>query len=184
MDPKLRSGACARATWIFVGRPRGKVRSISYANQARDFLFLSCLAEGVTVDLLFPDQGLVYQLQQILTPTVHYHLYTAPTTLPTLSWLVATLTEAAFTGYAAISQAWANFILNGVQAHSGFAIASPITFTNSSGSPVNVYGYYVTDSTDTILLAIAQFDNAPIAIPAGQTLTVIPVWGDFSQLAV
>jgi hypothetical protein len=92
-------------------------------------------------------------------------------------------TEAAFGGYAAVSQSWSNYTLNGVAAHQGYAIAAPINFTNSSGGPQNVYGYYVTDSTSTILLAAAEFDAPPVTIPSGTPFTMVPNWGDLSQLS-
>lgn len=134
------------------------------------------------MDLLFPDQGLVYQLSQILNTTVNFHLYTNNLT-PTLSTTLSALTEAAWTGYALVGQNWTNFTLSGVAAHNGYAIAPPITFNNGSGSTQTAYGYYVTDSANTILLAVARFDSAPISIPAGGNYPVVPTWGDFSGLS-
>jgi hypothetical protein len=134
------------------------------------------------VDLLFPDQGLVYQLQQILTAGVKYRLFVNAIT-PTLGTVLASLTEASFSGYAPVSLSWSNYTLNGVSGHNGYALAPPIVFTNSSGTSQNVYGYYVTDSADTLLLAVALFDGAPVVIPTGGTETVLPTWGDFSQLS-
>ena len=134
------------------------------------------------MDLLFPDAGLVYQLQQILTPRVHYHLF-VNTYVPTLYSTVADLTEASFSGYTPAVVHVADFTITGVAGHNGYAIAPPVTFLNSSGGAELVYGYYVTDQTDTILLAIALFDGAPISISSGGNQTVLPTWGDFSQLA-
>lgn len=133
------------------------------------------------MNLLFPDEGLVMQLNRILTASVKYHLYTNNLT-PTLATVLADLTEAAWTSYAAITQTWTDYTINGVAAHSGYALAPPIVFTNGSGSTVNPYGYYVTDTGVTKLLAIARFDGAPSPIVAAGTLSVIPTWGDFSQL--
>jgi hypothetical protein len=134
------------------------------------------------MDLLFPDQGLVYQLQQILTAGVKYHLFSNNYT-PTLDTLLSNLVEASWSGYTAVSLTWSSYSINGVSSHSGFALASPISFGNSSGSSQNAYGYYVTDSGNTLLLAVARFDAPPVVIPNGGTATVIPVWGDFSQLS-
>jgi len=133
------------------------------------------------MDLIFPDNGLVFQLEQILNATVKYRLFTNNIT-PSLSDTVSTYTEAVFSGYAPVSQTFSNFTLNGVTGHNGYALAAPINFTNSSGSSVNVYGYFVTDTTGTILLAAARFDSAPVAIPGGGSTQVVPTWGDFSQL--
>ena len=134
------------------------------------------------MDLIFPNDGLVQQLHWILTTGVHYHLYTN-NVIPGLSDTTATYTEAIWTGYAAVFQDWSNFTLNGVSANSGYAIAPPISFTNSSGSSQNTYGYYVTDVANGILLAAARFDSPPITILDGQGVAVVPTWGDLSQLS-
>jgi hypothetical protein len=134
------------------------------------------------MDLLFPDDGLVYQLQRILDTTVKYRLFTNNVT-PTLASVVATLTEAAWAGYAAVNQDITNFTIQGVSGHNGYALAAPIAFSNTSGAPVTTYGYFVTDNGGTKLLAVARFDSAPITIPDGQSFNVVPVWGDFSGLS-
>ena len=137
------------------------------------------------MDLLFPDEGLVYQLQQILTPGVRYRLFTAPAAI-TLGQTLASLTEAAWSGYVPVLQHWSDYAgLSGVSGHNGFGIAAPISFNNTSAVPVSAYGYYVTDPAGppTKLLAIALFDNPPVNIPAGGSTTVVPTWGDFSFLA-
>lgn len=134
------------------------------------------------MDLLFPDNGLPYQLQAILTAGVKYNLFTN-NYVPTLSTVLADLTVAAWSGYAAVSQSWSDYSINGVAGHSGFAIAPPISFLNSSGGSVNAYGYYVTDSTGAYLLAVARFDSAPVSIAPSASLNVLPTWGDLSQLS-
>lgn len=134
------------------------------------------------MDLIFPDAGLVEQLTRILNGTVKYRLFTNNVT-PSLGDTVSTYTEAAWSGYAAHSLTFSDYAINGVSGHNGFAIGSPISFSNSSGGAVNAYGYYVTDSGGTILLAVARFDSAPVSIPSGGNTSVVPVWGDFSQLA-
>lgn len=138
--------------------------------------------EVTAMDLIFPDDGLVEQLKRILNGTVKYHLFTNNVT-PTLADTVATYTEASWTGYAAVSKTFTDYTINGVSGHNGFAIASPIAFSNTSGSSQNAYGYYVTDSGGTILLAAARFDSAPVSIPNGGSTSVVPVWGDYSQLS-
>jgi len=136
------------------------------------------------MDLLFPDQGLVYQLSQILTGGVKYRLFTN-NIVPGLSTTLAGLVEAAWAGYAPISQSWSNFTTNGVSGHNGFGIAAPINFANTSGVNQSAYGYYVTDpaGSPTMILAIALFDSAPVVVPNGGQITVVPTWGDFSQLS-
>lgn len=136
------------------------------------------------MNLLFPDVGLVEQLNRILTGSVHYHLYTANVT-PTLATVLTDLnaSEAAWAGYAVATRTWSDFATNGVAAHNGYAIGTPISFLNTSGATVNPYGYYVTNTGDTILLACARFDGAPSPIVNGGSLLVVPTWGDFSQLS-
>ena len=134
------------------------------------------------MDLLFPDEGLVYQLSQILQTNVTYRLFTN-NIVPTLSTVKASLTEAAWGGYAPVTQDWTAFTINGVAAHNGFGIAPPIAFPNTSGSTQQAYGYYVTDPTNTMLLAVALFDGAPVSIPTGTSYNVVPTWGDFSGLS-
>lgn len=133
------------------------------------------------MDLLFPDTGLVYQMSAVLTNKVNYHLYTNNYT-PTLSTVLGDLTEAAWSGYAAITQQFSDFTLNGVAAHNGYAIAPPITFANSSGVSQTAYGYYVTDHSNATLLAVALFDT-PLVLPTGVGGNVTPVWGDYSGLS-
>jgi len=134
------------------------------------------------MNLLFPDEGLVTQLTRILNGTVRYHLYTNNLT-PDLDTVLGDLTEAAWTGYASVTKTFSDYTISGVAGHAGYAIAAPTSFSNGSGSPVNTYGYYVTDSGSTLLLAIARFDGAPLSIAAAGSLPVVPVWGDFSQLS-
>jgi len=133
------------------------------------------------VNLIFPDEGLVTQLGRILVLDVLYHLFTNNVT-PDRDTVLADLTDATWTGYAPITQTFTDYTITGVAGHAGYAIAAPISFSNGSGSPVTTYGYYVTDSGETVLLAAARFDGAPLTIAAAGTLPVVPVWGDFSQL--
>lgn len=134
------------------------------------------------MDLLFPDQGLVYQLGQILQTNVSYRLF-VNNIVPNLSTLLANLTEAAWSGYAAVPQNWTDFTIFGVAAHNGFGLAPPISFSNTSGATVTAYGYFVTDPGNTLLLAVALFDGAPVSIPTGTSYNVVPTWGDFSGLS-
>jgi hypothetical protein len=134
------------------------------------------------MDILFPDNGLLYQLKEILTPGVEFHLFTNNYT-PTLGDVLSSYTIPTWTGYASISQDWLDFTISSVVGHNGFAIAPPISWTNSGSSAVDIYGYFVLDPTTTFVLQAARFDGAPIVVPAGGSIQVIPTWGDFSQLS-
>lgn len=134
------------------------------------------------MDLLFPDQGLLAQLESILNATVNYHLYQSTIGVG-LDTTLADLTECAWAGYGGpIPLTYADFTVRGVTAHQGFATGAPISFGNTSGATQAAAGYYVTDVGNTVLLAFAAFDGGPVNIPDGTTLLVVPVWGDFSQL--
>ena len=129
------------------------------------------------------DNGLIGILQRFIAGDLHFHLFTAPTSPVDETILLAGLTELAAPGYTAKTVLFTDFTLFGLAAHNGSAMAAPISFgTNTSGSSVDVYGYYVTDTADTVLFAIANFDSAPITVPNGAAWPVVtPAFGDFSQ---
>jgi len=129
----------------------------------------------------YPDDGLVFQLLQIVADDVRYHLFTNDFT-PDRDTVLADLTEAAWTGYAYVDVAPGDFATSGVAGHVGYIQAPPITFDNGSGADQSAYGYYVTNVAGTKLLAAARFDSAPITKPDGDQFTVIPVWGDSSAI--
>jgi hypothetical protein len=128
------------------------------------------------------DNGLIGILQRFISAGFHYHLFSNNVTIGTGTTL-ASLTEVTATGYAAVTVSSGAFTLVGLASHNGSVMASPIGFgTNSSGGSVNCYGYYVTDTSNTVLLAAANFDSAPVAVPNGSAFPlVVPVFGDFSQ---
>lgn len=129
------------------------------------------------------DNGLIGILQRFLSGDLNFHLFTAPTTPVDETLLLAAITEVAAAGYALVAVPAANFTLVGLAAHNGSVMAAPISFgTNTSGSPVSCYGYYVTDTANTKLFAVANFDSAPIVVPNGIAFPVVtPAFGDFSQ---
>lgn len=120
------------------------------------------------------------QLERILTSSVKYKLFSNNLT-PDRDTVLGDITPATWTGSTGINQSWSDYTTNGVSSHNGYAIAPPIDWTNGSGGDVDVYGYYVTDTGATKLLAVARFDGAPVTIVDGGSLSVVPVWGDFSQ---
>jgi hypothetical protein len=128
------------------------------------------------------DNGLIGILQRFAATGFHFHLYTNAATI-NQSILLAGLTECVATGYAKVTVAASAFTLVGLASNNGSIMAAPIGFgTNTSGASVNCYGYYVTDESDTVLLAAAQFDSAPVVVANGATFpVVVPVFGDFSQ---
>jgi hypothetical protein len=129
------------------------------------------------------DNGLIGILQRFLVGDLHFHLFTSPTSPVDETILLAGLTEVTAAGYTLQTVLATAFTLVGLASHNGSVMAAPIGFgTNTSGAPVSVYGYYVTDTTDSVLLAISNFDSAPIVVPNGGAWPVVtPAFGDFSQ---
>lgn len=131
------------------------------------------------MNLVFPDQGLQYWMQQMLATGIDLHLFVNNVTI-TQSTLLSALTEATWTGYAVVPLAFGSWTFS-VAGHTGIAIAGPQSFSNSSGSAQTAYGWYLTDSGSSMLLAGGQFDGAPVSIPDGGTQIVIPSVGDISK---
>jgi len=90
------------------------------------------------------------------------------------STVLSNLTEANFTGYAAVaSYTWSTPYVD--VDGSALAIGADEAFIATAATPSNqVYGYYFTDSGATMLLAAYAF-AAPVAIAGiGQAVTVVP----------
>lgn len=131
-------------------------------------------------NLIYPDDGLVTQLTEILTPGVVFMLHNAPAE-PTLGVTLAALTpyEVVVSGYSRTNVPFSAWTL-GVSAHQGYGLAAPLSWTNGSGSPVTVAGYAVLDSTQTHVLASYYFPS-PVTWNAGTPLQVVPTWALQSQ---
>lgn len=81
--------------------------------------------------------------------------------------------EATWTGYSRGSVGtWSTPTLNGT-GH-GETDAGAVLFSNSSGSPVTAYGYFLMDSTQTTLLWAELDPSAPVSIPDGQSYQITP----------
>jgi hypothetical protein len=120
---------------------------------------------------VIPDESLQYDLDQLLLAsrwaTAKLRLYTNNIT-PSTSSVVADFTEATFTGYAAITlPAWPASTL---ASHIATSAQASQTFTITSGSQ-NVYGWYITDSGGTHLLAAQRDPAAPVALSSTGTNT-------------
>lgn len=129
----------------------------------------------------FPDGGLIFMLQQIVAAGLKLHIFTNNIT-PSDSTTLGSLTEAAWTGYAAQTLVAGNWVSLGVNLHVGTIVYPTCTFSNTSGSPVTAYGFYITDTTNTNLVAVGLFDGSPVTIAATiGTYSFIPTIGDLSQ---
>lgn len=128
------------------------------------------------------DNGLIRILQRFANGDFKYKLFTNNFTI-TAGTQLSDLTQLAVSGYAAQTVVAASFTLVGVAGHNGSIMAAPISFgTNASGGSVSTYGYYITDTADTVLLAAANWDVLPTVTLNGAVFPiVVPVFGDFSQ---
>lgn len=132
--------------------------------------------------LVFPDTALIYLLQKVVQPKLTYHLYRNNIT-PDVNSTLPLFAEAVYSGYAPIDVLASAWTFTQVSAHVGELKALDLFWSNTSPSSFSVYGYYVTDSTGTVLVAAAKFDNAPVVVPVGKYVQVTPMLGSFSGLS-
>lgn len=87
--------------------------------------------------------------------------------------VAATYTEMTTLGYAAKSLSKANWTVassGGV----GTAVQPVQTWTFTAGTPVTVYGYFVTDSTTGLLLWVETFSTAKVIQNNGDQIIITP----------
>lgn len=125
--------------------------------------------------LVFPDVGENLALEMIVNKTAPQStilkLYQNNIT-PAEGDTAATYTEATFTGYASIALAGASW-----GAASGGSIAfAQQTFTSTANQTAQlIYGYYVIQTTSTILLYSERFTDGPYSIANnGDLIKVTP----------
>lgn len=131
---------------------------------------------------VYCDEGLNHMLLTGLSQNVRYHLFTHDYT-PIRTSVIGNFTgsEAAWTGYAVVTLIPADWVTLSVVGHIGFCSTLPKLFTNSSGSTVQAYGYYVTDNTDSKVIKAARFDEEPRDFPDGENYIFTPTFGDKSR---
>lgn len=130
---------------------------------------------------IYPDNGLVWMLQQVVQGTssnFNLHLFTN-NIVPSLADTVGTYTDPGHSFNSPTQLGAGDFPSSGVAAHQGYITGPPVVFTNTTGSSQTVYGYFVTDPTNTYVFASAAFDT-PVVVPNGGSIPVIPVLGDSS----
>jgi hypothetical protein len=90
--------------------------------------------------------------------------------------LLSALTESTFPGYADISLSSASWNAVTVTAHiANTTPVSPFAFVCTGGTAQPVYGWYVTDSSGTLLLACCTFASGPyVVVNSGDTVNVAP----------
>lgn len=84
-------------------------------------------------------------------------------TTPASSMTLADYTEAAFTGYAAVTMSSGSWTIT-AGAPTSAAQTAATTFTCSATTSVSVYGYYLSQETSSILMWSERFSDGPYTI--------------------
>lgn len=135
------------------------------------------------MNVIHPDQSLVNILERIVSADSKYRLFTNNVTLNQATVLADFTEQGSGDGYAAITVAAADYTLSGVTGHNGSLVAPDISFTPSTGTGWDIYGYYETDTAGTKLLKAAKFDGGPIHVNVGESIIVTPKWANASKFA-
>lgn len=132
-------------------------------------------------NVVYPDAGLIQILTNIVAPDFHLHLFSNNAT-PSDSSVLGDFTESVFTGYAVKTLSHGTWVSLGVSSHIGTFAYPTVVFSNTSGAAATVYGFFMTDTTNTILISAGLFDGSPITIPATTgTYAFIPTISDQSE---
>jgi hypothetical protein len=120
--------------------------------------------------LVVPNASEVILLERMLnkqnTNTLVLKLFSS-NTIPVPGTLLSDLTEVSQTGYAAVTLTNSSWAI-AASPLTGAAVATYAeqTFTfSSAASGVDVYGYYVTDTSGPNLLWVERFSTAPFSVP-------------------
>ena len=118
--------------------------------------------------LVVPDSGEVRLLKYIVnnsTPTnLVLHLYKNNIDLTSETFSSGSFTEASASGYAAVTLTGSNWSAATTGGISAAVYNTGITFSFSVGQ--DVYGYYVTNTSNEIMWA-EEFPGAPFSLPTG-----------------
>jgi hypothetical protein len=101
---------------------------------------------------------------------------------PAVGNVLADFTFASAT-WAELQVAPAAFTITQLAGHQASIQANNIVFTNSGGSIVSVYGYAITNTAKTKIVAATRFDDAPIVMDLLAQLPVTPILGMQSYYA-
>lgn len=120
---------------------------------------------------IHPDEGLTELLKRIAEGFLKYRLFTNNIT-PGPASVFADFNEVTGgTGYAAQTYDEADFTAEGVAGHIGSITATDVVFSVASSS-YSVYGYYVTDSANTKVLAAGRFSDAPRTLDSTNPISI------------
>jgi hypothetical protein len=126
--------------------------------------------------LVVPDSAEVRLLEILVnksSPTnLVLHLYTNEVDLSLENFTTDSFTEATAAGYAPVTLTGSNWTASTSTGISSASYSSAITFSFTEG--VDVWGYYVTNTSDQIMWA-EQFPGAPFTLPStGGEIAVRP----------
>lgn len=118
--------------------------------------------------LVVPNSGEVKLLEYIVNKTAPtnlvLHLYVNDVDLSTETFSTGSFTEASETGYASVTLTGSNWTASTSSGISSAVYNTGITFSFTVGQ--DVYGYYVTNTSNSILWA-EEFPGAPFSLPSG-----------------
>lgn len=121
--------------------------------------------------VMIPNEGQIRALNDIKASTLLCKLFTNNLTFG-VGTVIGDLTEATFSGYAAVTLSFGTVATNG----SGQAemVSATATFTRAVGATSNsVYGWYLVDSFNTKLVALDNVTSAPKSMTTvGDTITI------------
>lgn len=130
---------------------------------------------------IYPNEGLLQNLKRIAGISAagnYWQLYENDVT-PGPESVLSNFVLSTFTEDIQLDAT--DFDLSQVQDNVGTILAPNITFGPPGGAGVEVYGYVVMDSTKTILIAVARFDEAPKVIGPAGFYQIVPIFGDYSE---
>lgn len=128
-----------------------------------------------TMHQIHPDQGLVHQCIAVAQQFLKYRLFTNNLTLSQATVYSDFVEASGGGGYAAVTYDEGDFTLDSVAAHIATITAADVVFSVSSGSQ-SIYGYYVTDSANTKVLACGKFSDAPRTLDASNPISIPAKW--------
>lgn len=117
---------------------------------------------------LVVNEGLALFIARVLSANCTLRLYTN-NHIPAPGDVAASYTEMTGIGYAPKTLASGSWVFNGVE-----ATYPNQAFTFTAGTPVNVYGYYVTNAADGKVLFAENFTGGPWEANQQTTINITP----------
>ena len=126
------------------------------------------------MSLLVPDTAQTYILNLLLNQNLKLKLYSNNVT-PVTTDTLASLTEVSGGGYAEITLTFANWTVTiGPPAVGVYNSFQDFDFTGATGGPGTVYGYYITNNAEDLLLWVERFPTVPLTPINGSQIRVKP----------